>query len=106
MKSPDSKAAPLSPENLDFCVGLFKTLADPTRLHLLNVLATEQRPMTVGEIADRVPIGQSTVSHHLKALAGMRFVRSERAGTSTLYEVDVRGRERFDTAVRAILGRP
>ncbi|MET9956256.1 metalloregulator ArsR/SmtB family transcription factor [Streptomyces sp. NPDC006339] len=87
-------------------MGLFKALSDPMRLHLLNVLAAEQRPMAVGEIADRVPIGQSTVSHHLKTLADMHFVRPERAGTSTLYELDARGRTHFDTAVHAFLGQP
>lgn len=38
--------------------------------------------MMVGEITERVPIGQPTVSEHLKLLAEVRFVLSERKGTS------------------------
>ncbi|MEU2627431.1 metalloregulator ArsR/SmtB family transcription factor [Kitasatospora sp. NPDC007106] len=82
----------------------FKALADPTRIQLLHLLATEGRPMSVGEIVERSPIGQSTVSHHLKVLAEVRFVLPEKHGTSTRYEVNRACLAVFPAAVTAILG--
>ncbi|MFD0274109.1 ArsR/SmtB family transcription factor [Kitasatospora sp. NPDC127111] len=82
----------------------FKALADPTRIQLLHLLAAEGRPMSVGEIVERSPIGQSTVSHHLKVLAEVRFVLPEKHGTSTRYEVNRTCLTVFPAAVRAILG--
>ncbi|KUO11485.1 ArsR family transcriptional regulator [Streptomyces dysideae] len=82
----------------------FKALADPMRIRLLNLLAVERRAMAVGEIVEHLPIGQSTVSHHLKVLAEVRFVLPEPRGTSTRYAVNERCLERFPAAVRAIMG--
>ena len=74
------------------------------RVQLLNLLARQGRAMSVGEITEHVPIGQSTVSHHLKVLAEVRFVLAERHGTSTRYEVNAACLECFPAAVSAILG--
>ncbi|WP_137989248.1 ArsR/SmtB family transcription factor [Streptomyces vilmorinianum] len=104
MNTPDGGGAPLSPEDSALCAGWFKALADPMRVRLLNLLATERRPMAVGEIVERLPIGQSTVSHHLKVLAGVRFVVPERVGTSSRYQVNSTCLECFPAAVRAIMG--
>lgn len=82
----------------------FKALADPTRIRLLHLLAAEGRPMSVGEIVEHSSVGQSTVSHHLKILADVRFVLPERQGTSTRYQVNRTCLTVFPQAVRAILG--
>ncbi|MFF3595743.1 ArsR/SmtB family transcription factor [Kitasatospora indigofera] len=82
----------------------FRALADPTRVRLLHLLAVEGRPMAVGEIVERAGVGQSTVSHHLKILAEVRFVLAERQGTSTRYEVNRTCLAVFPAAVRTILG--
>jgi len=42
--------------------GWFRALADPTRVQILNLLAAGGGPMTVGEVVERVDVGQSTVS--------------------------------------------
>ncbi|MGH9208216.1 MAG: ArsR/SmtB family transcription factor, partial [Acidimicrobiales bacterium] len=44
----------------------FRCLGDPSRVLLLNRLATSDCPMTVGDLVAEIDIGQSTVSHHLK----------------------------------------
>lgn len=105
MNETGNDAAPLSAEDSALYAGWFKALADPMRVRLLNLLATELRPMSVGEIVDRLPIGQSTVSHHLKILAEVRFVLPERVGTSSRYHVNSNCLECFPAAVRAIMGR-
>ena len=63
--------------------GWFKALGDPTRILILNLLATEKRPMNVGEIVAALDVGQSTISHHLQILGESCFVRVERSGTSS-----------------------
>ncbi|MFJ8081916.1 ArsR/SmtB family transcription factor [Streptomyces sp. NPDC096205] len=81
----------------------FKALADPMRVRVLNLLAVERRPMAVGEIVDRLPIAQSTVSHHLKILADVRFVLPAAHGTSTRYQVNEGCLTCFPDAVRSIM---
>lgn len=84
----------------------FKALSDPTRVQILNLLALATGPMSVGEIVDRMGVGQSTVSHHLKLLADVRFVLRERQGTSMLYSINVACVACFPSAADAVMGRP
>ncbi|AWZ05824.1 MULTISPECIES: metalloregulator ArsR/SmtB family transcription factor [unclassified Streptomyces] len=104
MDRPLRHPTPLTHEDAATYAGWFKALADPMRVRLLHLLASERRPMAVGEITIRLPIGQSTVSHHLKVLAEVRFVLPERQGTSTRYEVNSACLDCFPAAVRAIMG--
>ncbi|MHB1582957.1 MAG: ArsR/SmtB family transcription factor [Acidimicrobiales bacterium] len=82
----------------------FRCLGDPSRVLLLNCLATAGTPLTVGELVDRVDIGQSTVSHHLKVLAATGFVHSERRANTTLFRVNEKCLERFPSAAELIMG--
>lgn len=78
----------LSHEDAHEYASWFRCLADGTRLVVLNTVATAPRAMTVGEIVDRVGIGQSTVSHHLRVLAEECFVHMRADGTRTLVTVN------------------
>ncbi len=82
----------------------FRCLGDPSRVLLLNRLASARRPMTVGELVDAVDIGQPTVSHHLRVLAETGFVFSERRGNTRLYRVNERCLEHFPSAAELIMG--
>ncbi|MFI8320962.1 ArsR/SmtB family transcription factor [Streptomyces sp. NPDC085529] len=82
----------------------FRALGDPTRVRLLHLLAGAGRPMTVGDLVAEVDVGQSTVSHHLKILAEVRFVLPEKRGTSTWYAVNRTCLSVFPRAVRSIMG--
>jgi DNA-binding transcriptional ArsR family regulator len=83
----------------------FRALGDPTRLLILNLLATERRSMTVGEITDRLDVGQSTVSHHLSILGDVRFVLVERLGTASFWRVNETCLECFPDAAGLVLGK-
>lgn len=83
----------------------FRALADPTRVQLVAWLAQQPRPVSVGDITAALPVGQSTVSHHLAALADVGFVRVERRGTSSLYEVNTACVECFPSAADVVMGR-
>jgi DNA-binding transcriptional ArsR family regulator len=84
----------------------FKALSDPTRVQILNLLAVAGGPMSVGEIVQRTDVAQSTVSHHLKILADVRFVFRERQGTSAHYSVNTACVACFPSAADAVMGRP
>ncbi len=84
--------------------GWFRALGDPNRILLLNILATEEEPVTVGELVDRLEVGQSTVSHHLAKLLEAGFVFVERIGTSSRWEINQRCLDRFPTAASLTFG--
>lgn len=83
----------------------FKALSDPTRIQILNLLAVAGDAMSVGEIVERSRVSQSTVSHHLKILADVRFVIRQRQGTSVLYRVNIACVAGFPSAADAVMGR-
>ena len=62
---------------------LFKLLADPTRIRLLLLLF--DRELCVGELADRLGMTQSAVSHQLRLLKVKKLVRSRREGKQIYY---------------------
>ncbi len=78
----------LSTANAEEYARWFRCLADGTRLRVLNVVATADHPLTVGEIVEAVGRSQSTVSRHLKVLAEESFVLSEADGVRTLVRVN------------------
>ena len=73
---------------------LLRLLGEPTRLRIL--LACLDAPASVGEIAARVDIPRSLVSHHLRMLRASRFLRSRRNGKQIIYSP-------VDDRVRCIL---
>jgi DNA-binding transcriptional ArsR family regulator len=84
----------------------FRALADPTRVQIVSLLARRGEPMTVGAITAELQVGQSTVSEHLKVLAGVRFVLAERRGTAAYYRVNDACVQCFPSAVDIVMGRP
>lgn len=81
----------------------FKALADPTRIRILNLLAANRDPVCVCDIVKHFPIGQPTISHHLKILRATRFVFSERRGTFMYYRVNRKCLAEFPSAARLIM---
>ena len=64
-----------------------KALAHPARLAIVQLLA-ERDECVCGEIVDDLPLAQSTVSQHLKALKEVGLVRGRVEGRSTCYCLD------------------
>jgi ArsR family transcriptional regulator, arsenate/arsenite/antimonite-responsive transcriptional repressor len=85
--------------------GWFRALSDATRVQILNLLAEHGGPLTVGQIVALVPVGQSTVSAHLKVLAEARFVLAEQRGTARWYRVNRRCVSCFPSAADVVMGR-
>jgi DNA-binding transcriptional ArsR family regulator len=84
----------------------FRALADPTRVQIVSLLARSGEPMTVGAITSAVDVGQSTVSEHLKILAGVRFVLVDRQGTAAYYRINEACVSCFPSAADIVMGRP
>jgi DNA-binding transcriptional ArsR family regulator len=74
-------------------------LGDPTRRAIFELLA--QRPSTVGELAQQLPITRSAVSQHLRVLKDGGLVASTAEGTRRIYRLNPNG----VTALRAYLDR-
>lgn len=81
----------------------FKALADPTRIRILNLLAQSSEPVCVCDITEQFPLGQPTISHHLKVLRDVRFVIAERRGTFMHYQVNQACLAELPEAARRIL---
>ena len=73
-------------EILEYIADLFKGFADPTRVHILYLLA--QGEQCVGDIAEGVQISQSAISHQLRMLKGMHLIKYRREGKNVLYSLD------------------
>jgi ArsR family transcriptional regulator, arsenate/arsenite/antimonite-responsive transcriptional repressor len=82
----------------------FRALADPTRLQVLNAIATYGPDLTIGRLVEHVGIGQSTVSHHVRVLAATGYVLHRRDGTTSRVSVNEGCLSALPEAARAVLG--
>lgn len=64
---------------------LFRGLADPSRLAILDALCATA--LAVGEIAERTGLTQPNVSNHLRCLSDCGLVTGDRSGRFTHYRL-------------------
>ena len=64
---------------------MFRLMSDPTRLKI--ILACLDHPAAVGEMAERLSISASLVSHHLRLLRAARLLQADRRGRQVFYVV-------------------
>lgn len=64
---------------------LLTALSNPKRLLILCNLV--ERELNVGEIAERVDLGQSPLSQHLSKLRAWGFVKTRREGQQIVYSI-------------------
>ncbi|CAM5203208.1 DNA-binding transcriptional ArsR family regulator OS=Ureibacillus acetophenoni OX=614649 GN=SAMN05877842_10513 PE=4 SV=1 [Ureibacillus acetophenoni] len=76
----------LDEETLFVVSQTFKALSDPTRIRILNFLCSEEH--SVNEIAEKLNLSQSSVSHQLRFLKNLRLVKFRREGTTLYYSND------------------
>lgn len=65
---------------------LFKALGDPTRVKILSCLQTSD--MCVGEIADKLGMSTSAISHQLRVLKAIKLVKGTKEGKEVRYSLD------------------
>ena len=78
-----TKKTALSDEHAVALADLFHLLGDPSRLRI--VVSCLRTPLAVSDIADKLGLSVSLVSHHLRLLKGARLVRAERQGKQVFY---------------------
>ncbi len=71
-----------------------KAISHPARIAILKLLASRDT-CVCGEIVDELPLSQSTVSQHLKALKAAGLVQGEIEGPKVCYCLDPNGIGRF-----------
>ena len=82
-------AAPLlSDEQADGTAALFRALADPARVRIVNVLATSDEPVCVCNLTEPLRLSQPTVSHHLKKLVDAGLLEREQRGKWAYYSIN------------------
>lgn len=72
---------------VDDLVGLFKALADPTRLRLAALIV--DRPRCGQDLAAELGVSTGTVSHHLRVLREASLVKETRQPPFSFFELDL-----------------
>ncbi|WP_082562794.1 MULTISPECIES: metalloregulator ArsR/SmtB family transcription factor [unclassified Rhizobium] len=75
----------LSQNEITILAETFRLLGDPSRLRI--ILTCLAGPVSVGDIAERLDLSLSLVSHHLRLLRGARLVKGVRQAKQIFYEI-------------------
>lgn len=83
-----SKAS-LDPKHFDalrrFKAGIFKVLAHPTRIHIIETL--REGELSVGSVLENVKVEQANLSQHLSILRQSHLVVTRKEGSQVLYSL-------------------
>jgi len=86
------EAPSLTQEQTATLADRLKALGDPTRLHMLDLLAQQPEPMCVCDLTPQFSQNQPTISHHLKLLREAGLIDSEKQGIWAYYQATDEGR--------------
>jgi len=79
----------LDPNHFDalrqFKAGIFKVLAHPTRIHIIETLRSGE--LSVGAILEQVPVEPANLSQHLSILRHSHLVVTRKDGNQVLYNL-------------------
>lgn len=90
---PASCCAPLLRDGISIdeaaaTASLFKALADPTRVRIVNLLANRPESVCACEMNEEFDLAQPTMSHHLKKLVSAGLLNREQRGTWAYFSID------------------
>lgn len=66
---------------------LFKALAHPARIRLLEIMSANTRPTSVREMLSDTDIEPTLLSQHLSVLKRHHVVKAQRVGNAVFYEL-------------------
>ena len=100
-----SRAAPvaaldLSDDEADATAQLFRALADPARVRILNVLANREEPVCGCDLEGPLGLSQPTVSFHLKKLHDAGLLDREKRGVWVYYTLNRAAAGRLSSVLR------
>jgi ArsR family transcriptional regulator len=79
---------------------IFKAFCDETRLHVLELLQNGEKCACV--LLEKVEIGQSTLSHHMKILVDSQIVNARKEGKWTYYSISKEGSKKAAKLLKGI----
>src|ERR671930_2263533 len=81
-------AAPdITTDQAQTLAAVFKALADPHRVRIVNLLANSTEPVCVCDFMPELGLAQGTVSFHLKKLLSAGLLDREQRGTWAYYSL-------------------
>ena len=92
-------APTLSDEETTATAAVFRALADPARVKILNLLATSDAPVCACEFEPALALSQPTVSHHLKKLTDVGLLDREQRGKWAYFSLDTEAMARLASLV-------
>jgi ArsR family transcriptional regulator len=96
---------PLAAETLDedeaeATAQLFKALAEPARVRIVNRLAQSEEPLCACDLPSFLGLSQPTVSHHLSKLTRAGLVNRQQRGKWAYFSLDPQAAARLTGIVR------
>ena len=82
---------------------LFKAFADDNRLQIIELLT--QGEHCACDLLERLSIGQSTLSHHMRILLDSNIVSSRRSSKWTYYSINDVGSQNAKNSLEKILNK-
>ncbi|MCW3806219.1 ArsR/SmtB family transcription factor [Plebeiibacterium marinum] len=90
-------------EELTNSAALFKALAHPARIQILQYLASQKTCIT-GDISEVLPLGRTTVNQHIKELKEIGLIKGTIDGVKTKYCLNPCKIEEFKEVFDALYG--
>jgi ArsR family transcriptional regulator, arsenate/arsenite/antimonite-responsive transcriptional repressor len=105
MTTVNTCCAPLAAETLaegeaEATATLFKALADPARVKIINRLARSEDPVCMCDFIPALGLSQATVSHHLKKLTQAGLLHREQRGKWAYFSLDPDAAAQLSSIVR------
>jgi ArsR family transcriptional regulator len=93
-------AEDLSAAEAEATARLFKALADPHRVRIVNRIVNSDEPVCVCELNEGLGISQPTISFHLKKLLAAGILEREQRGTWAYYSLKANAMDTLSGVVR------
>jgi ArsR family transcriptional regulator len=93
-------APALADAEAEATASLFRTLGDPARVKIVNLLATSDGPVCACEFEPALRLSQPTVSHHLKKLTEAGLLDREQRGKWAYFSLKPEASSRLESLVR------
>ncbi len=90
----------MSPGDAEITAKLFKSLADPHRVRIVNLLAVSGEPVCVCDLTETLALSQPTVSFHMKKLVDAGLLDREQRGVWAFYSLREEAVRRLGDVVR------
>jgi ArsR family transcriptional regulator len=99
-RSPAASCVPIAHTGMsrvdaEATAAVFKALADPARVRVLNLLAASGDPVCVCHLTDLLELSQPTVSFHMKKLVDAGLLHREQRGVWAYYSLRDDARRRL-----------